>query len=41
MDIYKVPEIEDREVNRQIPEVEVQFVEMHVNMHRQRWLPKV
>ena len=36
VNIDAVPEIEDREVIKQVPDVEVQFVEKHVNMHRQR-----
>ena len=34
MNIFEVLEIEYREVIKQIPEVEVPFVEKHVNVHR-------
>ena len=36
MNIFEVPETEHREVIKQIPEVDVQFVEKHVNVHRDR-----
>ena len=36
MSIDAVPEIEYREVIKQVPEVEVQFAVNHVNMHRRR-----
>ena len=34
MNIFVVPEIENREVIKQIPKVEVQFVEKHVKGSR-------
>ena len=40
MSIFEVPEIEHREVIKQIPEVEVQFEEKHVNVHRFRQHPE-
>ena len=36
MNIYAVPVMEQREIIEQIPEVEAQFVEKHVSMHRRR-----
>ena len=36
MSIDAVPEMEHREVIKQVPEVEVQFVEKNVNVHRRR-----
>ena len=38
--IFEVPEIEYPEVIKQIPEVEVQFVEKHVKLHRVRQHPE-
>ena len=36
MNIYAVPEIEHREIIKQVPKGEAQFVKKHVNMHRRR-----
>ena len=37
MSIDAVPEIEHREVIKQIPEVEAPFAVKHVNLHRRRY----
>ena len=36
MSIDVIPEIEHGDVIKQVPEVEVQFVAKHVNMHRRQ-----